>query len=165
MRTNARLDEYFSVDLQEPFSYSALPIILTICLIAVSLLVLLIIHLAKKVQHKPKVIQEPEREVLPLPELKGKYLYMVGNLETRYRMGEITEKFAYEELSSLTRHFVYDATDIKVQNYSLDEISKIGMPSLNALIKECYPPEFEPGQEGNILASINHAREVVAQWN
>lgn len=165
MRLATNLQDYFTVDLQGPMSYSNIWIIITVIALIIPLITILIIMLVKKAKSRPKKIVIPQEVKLPLPQLKEKYLFMTSELEMRFRQGKITEKFAYEELSSLTRHFVYDATDVKVQNLSLEEIGRIGMPALNELIAECYPPEFRPGEKGNILVSIDHARRIVAQWN
>ncbi|MBQ0042537.1 MAG: hypothetical protein KBS85_04325 [Lachnospiraceae bacterium] len=165
MRLATNLQDYFTVDLQGPQSYSIVPIIITVLVLFASFVALLFIYLVKKAKQRPKKVFVPKKVKLPLPVLKEKYLYMTTELEDRFRAGKIDEKFAYEELSSLTRHFVFDATDVKVQNYSLEEIARMGMPGLNELIKECYPPEFKPGEKGDILASLDHARRIVAQWN
>lgn len=72
---------------------------------------------------------------------------------------------AYQNLSKVIRNFVFEATHIKVQNYTLDDIRKLNMPILYELISEYYNPEFANISNGNFIYSIEKARGVVERWN
>ena len=70
----------------------------------------------------------------------------------------------YQDLSGLIRDFVHDATGIKVQNYSLREIQKVGIPGLTALVQEYYEPEFARQSMADIRASMFRTRKAIELW-
>ena len=70
-----------------------------------------------------------------------------------------------QELSKITRHFVYEATGIKVHNYTLQEIKGTNLSGLYSIISECYTPEFSVDKNGDIYGSITKARKVIEEWN
>lgn len=63
------------------------------------------------------------------------------------------------------RMFVFEVTDIKIQNYSLKEIKKTNIPNLYELIEEYYEPEFASKSVGDFGISIEKARRVIEKWN
>lgn len=65
----------------------------------------------------------------------------------------------------MIRHFVYEMTGIKVHYNTLDEIRKLNMPTLFAMIEECYVPEFSVDKNGNIYDTMNKARMVIKEWH
>ena len=67
--------------------------------------------------------------------------------------------------STPERSFIFETTNIKVQNYTLNDISKINMPTLYELVSEYYDPEFSRISKGNIINSIAKTREVIVKWN
>ena len=55
-------------------------------------------------------------------------------------------------------------TGIKVQNYTLTEISILKIKPLTTLVAEYYSPEFEEGENGNIKSSLDKTRGVIQRW-
>ena len=115
----------------------------------------------KKREKKPKV-HAPKRK--PLSVLKWEYLQRLEYLERGIMAGSYTKRAAYQELSMLIRTFVYDATGIKVQNYSLQEIRRVGIPGLTALVQEYYEPEFARQSMADIRASLFRTRKAIQLW-
>ena len=88
----------------------------------------------------------------------------VFRIEEDIGKGSIDSRKAYRELSSVIRLFVFDMTGIKVQNYTLTEISILKIKPLTTLVAEYYSPEFEKGEKGDIKNSIQKTRGVIQRW-
>lgn len=152
-----------TVKLQEAFSYSILP-----SLILLGLIVLLTIYFiwskknSKKTEEKEIVIKEVKKDV---NKIKEKYLKKLENLETKINEKKISIRGTYQNLSSIIRLFVYEVTNIKVQNCTLREIDKLNMPNLTRLIEEYYAPEFAEHSLGNIKSSLEKTRKVIEKWS
>lgn len=155
-----------TIDLQEPFTYSILPLILIITIVIA--LTIYFIYLKKKKgknnveQTKVKVI--PEKNIKNVPVIKEKYLKQLDLIENKYTTKKIELRKAYQLISEAIRLFVFEITDITTQNYSLTEIKKLNMPELYELIKEYYEPEFASKSIGDFDTSINKARRVINEW-
>ena len=128
-----------SVNLQEPFSYSIIPMIVIIILTFV-IAIYIIVKACNKVR-KEKT-----------------------NITKRLDNNNISIREAYQKLSSTIRYFVYEVTNIKVQNYTLQDIKKLDMPILYELVEEYYVPEFSEKSIGNIKLSIEKTRKVIEKW-
>ena len=156
-----------SINLQEPFAYSIIPVIIIICLTFIETCYL--IYLRKKKNKskideiKVKVI--PEKNMKNIPVIKAKYIKQLNDIEDKYANNIIELRKAYQMISENIRLFVFEITDITTQNYSLAEIQKLNIPILYELIKEYYEPEFASKSEGDFQASINKARRVINEWN
>ncbi len=149
-----------TVELQDMFSYLPIgPIGILVLCVAVILYVLI----KHKKPKKPPVVKTIQKESIAV--IKQKYAQMLLQLEYAYQEKQISERAAYQELSKVVRHFVYDATGIRVQNYTLDEIRQVNMPNLYYLIAECYVPEFATENEADFVQTIGKARKVMEQWN
>ena len=156
-----------TVELQDMFSYSLLRVALAVAL-SVGLNVIGIIDFMSK--KKPKNQQEV---IMPTPvtkpvsgnQVKEKYCHLLDDLETEYRGGKVSNRKAYQELSRVVRQFVYEMTGIKVHHNTLDEIKRLNMPNLYAVIEECYAPEFSVDKDGSIYDTMNKARMVIKEWH
>lgn len=152
-----------SVNLQEPFSYSIYPIIIVSALFVA---VCVYLYIMKEV--KQEEIENVEiKPIKPksLNHIKHKYLKKIQVIETKLESGKITIRTAYQGLSLIIRYFVYEVTNIKVQNYTLKDIEKLKMPILSELIQEYYAPEFAEKSLGNIKSSLEKTRKVIEKWN
>ncbi len=156
-----------SVDLQEPMKYYLVWIILAILVIVLAITaqivfrILLKDQLHKKKNKKPKVKKASKK---PLPVLKWEYLQKLDYLERGIMAGSMSKRVSYQQVSGLIRDFVYDATGIKVQNYSLREIRKVGIPGLTALVQEYYEPEFARQSMADIRGSLFRTRKAIELW-
>ena len=150
-------------NLQELFSYSIIPLVMSSGLLAV-----LTVYFRKNkenVVQEPKVKEIPEKNHKNLPVMKEKYLSQLDTIEYNYTNDKIALRTAYQMISEAVRMFVFEVTDITTQNYSLAEIKKINIPILYELIEEYYEPEFASKSVGDFQASIDKARRVIKEWN
>ena len=156
-----------SINLQEPFAYSIIPVIITICLTLIETYYL--IYTKKKKEKnlvdEVKVKAIPEKNIKNIPVIKEKYLNQLNTIEYRYTNNMIELRKAYQMISETVRLFVFEITDITTQNYSLAEIKKLNIPILYELIEEYYEPEFASKSVGDFTTSINKARRVINEWN
>jgi len=156
-----------SINLQEPFTYSIIPLMIGICLVIAMTCYLIYL---KKIKEKLKIeevkVKEiPEKNIKNIPIIKNKYLNQLNTIEYKYTNQMIDLRKAYQLISEQVRLFVFEVTDITAQNYSLAEIKKINIPSIYELIKEYYEPEFASKTIGDFSSSINKARRVINEWN
>lgn len=152
-----------SVKLQEPFSYSFYYIIIVLVLIIIITIYFLLNK--KRKNTKKKVIKIKQISQENKETLKQKYIKKLNELESKINKNEIDTRTAYQELSSIIRFFVYEATDIQVQNYTLKEIKEINIPILYELIREYYIPEFAKKSLGDTKLSLEKTRKVIEKWN
>ena len=154
------------INLQEPFTYSVIPLIITsAAVIAITCYLIYLKKIKRKSTEEIKVKEIPERNIKNVPVIKGKYLKQLEKIEDKYEEGTIELRKAYQMISEAVRLFVFEITDITTQNYSLVEIKRLGMPNLYKLIEEYYEPEFASKSIGDFKASINKARRVIDEWN
>lgn len=155
-----------SVTLQEPFSYSLLPIII-LSILVVSYGIYLLYSLLRKKENKT-IAKNPEQHSISKMELvriKGKYLAQLEQLRQEAYQKQITTRKTYQNMSSCIRQFVYEVTGIKVQNYTLFDIKQLHMPHLEELIQEFYHPEFAVISQGDSNAAYEKAKRVIELWN
>ncbi len=146
-------------ELRPLFTYSLVPIII-ICIL------IIILYVSRKfIKEKKKI----ENIIIPntkdLNEIKKKYLLKIEDLTNEYNENKISERHAYQSLSRIIRNFIYEATNIKVQYYTLKDIKSIDMPILYELVNEYYNPEFSRLGSGDIMSSIENTRMVIKKWN
>lgn len=154
-----------TVELQDMHSYSALMIIFVIMFLVLSMGLLVFIFFKKyrKTNAIPKM--KIDMTATSRENIKQKYFALLGELEMKCFNNKISNRKAYQELSKITRHFVYEATGIKVHNYTLEEIKATNIAGLYDVISECYTPEFAIDKNGEIYSSIAKARKVIEEWN
>lgn len=150
-----------STELREPFSLSIIPFIILI-IILILLVVTYIIIKNYKPKLKVKNIIVPN--IKDRNEIKYRYLYTINELLKNAKNNQIEVRECYQKLSSLIRHFIFEMTSIKVQNYTLQEIETLKMPVLYELVSEYYSKEFAEYSEGNMIESIEKTRKVIARW-
>lgn len=156
-----------SINLQELFTYSPIPLIIIICFIII--LTCYLIYTKETKEKTKNNIEEvkkiPEKNIKNIPVIKNKYLQQLESIEYKYANNMIELREAYQLISESIRLFVFEITDITTQNYSLSEIKKLDIPELYELIKEYYEPEFASKSIGDFKSSINKARRVINEWN
>lgn len=152
-----------SVELQEMFSYSLLTVYIGGIILAVILIPVILWWILTRERKPITKVKKVKQE--KLSKIKARYRKKLIALEEKVEKGQVSNRQAYLELSSITRHFVNAATGIKVQNYTLTDIQNADMPKLYELIAQCYVPEFSETSGGDISTSIKNARKVVEEWN
>ena len=157
-----------TVELQDPFSYSFLPVVIMIAVILASMVILVAIFLVhkkmktpmkQKVQ-KPAVFKPKSKE-----ETKRDYLEKINIIEKKYTSGQMDVRATHQELSAVVRMFVHDMTGINAQNFSLSELKENNVHQISNLIEEFYAPEFAERSDKETSDSIRDAREVISKWN
>lgn len=153
-----------SVELQDMHSYSPIMLVVIIVLIAVFVgtVAYMIIKkfIGREVKVKVKEFTPEDKE-----KIKRKYVGLLFGLEKRCREGKVSNRRAFQELSTIARRYVYETTGVKVHNYTLDEIRTINAGGLYSVVNDCYAPEFSIDKNGNIYTSIAKARKVIEEWN
>lgn len=146
-------------ELKPMFSYSFIPILIIILLL---ILTIVIYKYIKKKEIQKQVVIPNHKDLM---EIKRRYLLKIQELENNLNEKKISNRKSYQDLSSIIRNFIFEATNIKVQNYTLKEIKMINIPILYDLVNEYYDPEFSIISKGNIISSINKTRMVIERWN
>ena len=151
-------------ELEAPFHYSIIGVILLILLVLI-LLAYIIFRLIKKYYKpapKPNIILPDKGNLF---RIKNRYLYELDKLELKVKNSKINTRDAYNNLSKIIRKFVFDATGIDAMKYSLEDIRELDIKYLTLLMEEYYEPEFSYEGEGNIELSIKKTRGVIKKWN
>lgn len=151
-----------SVSLQEPYSFSIVPIIVLVIIAAVLLFVLL--FLKKNKEEQPEVKAIPQRNIKNIPAIKNKHLRELEAIEYQYKNNKLELRKAYQMISENVRLFVFEVTDITTQNYSLMEIKKLNIPNLYETIAEYYEPEFSKKPSGDFINSVNKAKDIIQKF-
>ena len=155
-----------SVELQKPFSYMLIWLIMAIIFIAA--VIFLQIFFRKKFGDKlkrPKKIKIKKPKPKTLLEIKTKYMGQLDIIEDDLRTRKISIRQAYNQMSKCIREFVFEATGIPVDKYSLLEIRSVGIPALTQLVSEYYEPEFARFTYADINQSIFKTRKVMQLWS
>ena len=156
-----------TVELQEMFSYSFILLIIAASLLAVLSVMGFIVfwRMRKQSVNVPIVTPAPKMKPVHSVNVKQKYRAVLNDLEKNCHENKISGRAAYQQLSQIVRRFVYEATGIKVHNYTLEEIRQLNMPDLYSVIAECYAPEFAVENNSNIYDTLQKARKVIEEWN
>lgn len=156
-----------SIDLQEPYTYSIIPLISVISLVLLeSYYFIYLRNKNKKINIEENNVKEiPDKNIKNIPVIKNKYLNQLDFIENKYTNNKIELRKAYQMISEAIRLFVFEITDITTQNYSLTEIKRLNIPNIYELIAEYYEPEFASKSIGDFNSSINKARRVINEWN
>ena len=155
-----------SVGIQDAYSYATWPMILMICVIVGIILMTIAISvvvklLSRKKVKKPKVVKP---QPINLLKLKSECFMDLDEISRNLLAERITLREAYQQTSVRVRQFVFGATRINVQNYTLEEIQNLHMPQLEELIKDFYSPEFSWQSVGDFAESMDKTKKVVEQW-
>ena len=151
-----------SVSLQEPYSFSIVPIIVLI--IIASALVFVLLFLKKNQKEKSEVKAIPQKNIKNIPAIKNKHLRELEAIEYQYKSNKLELRKAYQMISENVRLFVFEVTDITTQNYSLMEIKKLNIPNLYETIAEYYEPEFSKKPSGDFINSVNKAKDIIQKF-
>ena len=154
-----------SVELQGPFSYLIIWVILALLFIVAT--VFFQVFFRKKLGDrikKEKQIRIKKIAETTLEGLKRKYIGELTCIEMDLRNQNITVRQAYQKMSLCIRMFVFDVTGIKVQRYSLSEIRRVNIPQLTQLVREYYEPEFALESRMDVMSSLGRTRGVIESW-
>lgn len=156
-----------TVDLQDMFSYSLIPVLITGGLAMIFLIIATLMKKSKKKKapKQEKIPKNKKPKTKNISSIKTTYINTLIDIEKKHSTNEIPDRLAYQELSLAVRAFVYKVTDIKVTNFALDEIKNLNMPKLYELIEECYTPEFAATNDCHVADSIKKVRKVIEEWN
>ena len=96
-----------SINLQEPFTYSVIPLVVSICaILAITGYLIYTKIIKQKSEQKEEVIKEiPEKNIKDIPAIKGKYLNILNSIEYKYTNKMIGIRKAYQLISESIRLF------------------------------------------------------------
>ncbi len=162
-----------TVTLQPPFEYALWVLIVgvVITIAAIALLILAVVWIKKKSTVIASNSNAPVyRQAVPsvVIDAKRRYCMQIQEVLNNYEQNNITKREGYQRLSLIIRGFVHETTGINVENCTLIEIKRLGIPQLNELIQEYYIPEFaETDRSGSVKleGSCNRAMGVIKAWN
>lgn len=160
-----------TVNLQEQFSYSRWPIFLVAVIILISLAAIILPYFIRLFKSKLKRKTPAQKVVIKqrtsfdTARIKSTYLDMLNELEAELISQRVSTRDAYKRMSICIRRFVFDMTGLEVTNYTLEDIKKLQMPQLAALVEEYYTPEFSVHSIGNELESLGKTKKAIEQWN
>ena len=148
------------INLENPFLYNEKIIKYLLLILVILTIIIAFIFFYKKYykQIKKLIVKKGNKHN------QDYYLQKLLGIKRKYANGQISNRKVCILISSLVRHFVYDKTDVLVQNYSLEEIKKLNMPDLANLIEKIYNPEFSKYSNDDILYLIKETEEVIRQW-
>lgn len=152
-----------TVDLHMPYTYPWWPVAAAGAIVVLLGVALAIWNYASRKKHKEKKASAPGRA--QRNDIRLRYLKLIDTIGTKYKDGGYSERECYEQLSICVREFVKEATGINVTACTLSDIQKLRMPSLEALIREYYFPEFSDKTGFDADRAIEEAKRVVSSWN
>lgn len=159
-----------SVELQGPFYYSTLILVILLTIVLVPAIIWLI-HIIKGVKlptFKKKVkVVPPKPVVIDKERLRRECFARIGSIETQEKNKEITRRKAYILLSETVRKFISRVSGNNASALTLKEIKELDNPSLANLIEQFYHPEFafDDATEEEMDKAFFDARKVVKEWN
>ena len=160
-----------TINLRRPFDFSVVPIAIVggiFAALTVAILLMVLYSLIKDMKKKEKVEQVVEQPVFVKPDLsklKAAYIAKLNEIEEKYNQDTTKIRPAYEGMSKVVREFVYKATGTEVDKFTLAEITSTEYAGLAKLIGEYYQPEFDQISKGDVKASLEKSRRLVAEWN
>ena len=160
-----------TINLRRPFDFSVVPIAIVggiFAALTVAILLMVLYSLIKDMKKKEKVEQPVEQPVFVKPDLsklKAAYIAKLNEIEEKYNQDQTKIRPAYEGMSKVVREFVYKATGTEVDKFTLAEITSTEYAGLAKLIGEYYQPEFDQISKGDVKASLEKSRRLVAEWN
>ena len=106
------------------------------------------------------------RQVVPvdIPALQQKYLLLINEVERQYQLHQIDVRGVHQDLSGITRYFVFEVKGIRAQMLTLNDLKSSDLNALSAVIEAYYPSEFAPIAHSTAQKSIEIAREMVTTW-
>ena len=160
---------YVTVKFRQLFDFSKLPILIVAAVLALLTIAIVVMYVKSWWVRKKKVekpVEVEEEFVAPdLGKLKGTYLAKLDEIEAKFNQDPTQIRPAYEGMSKVVREFVYKATGTEVDKFTLAEISNTEFAGLTKLVGEYYQPEFDKISEGDVKASLEKSRRLVAEWN
>lgn len=159
-----------SVELQGPFYYSTLILIILGALVLIPAIIWIAAMLknVKMPKFKKKVVAPPPKPVkIDKEQLRSKCFNRIREIERLLEAEKISRRQAYIYLSACVREFISKITNNNVSALTLKEITELNMPSLSSLIEQFYHPEFafDDATEEEMTQAFEDARKVVKEWN
>ena len=149
-------------ELEDMFSYSLVPIIISLIVFLALAIIYYHFFLRKPkqpFQYKPRTGKEA---------IKKTYIGRLDEIIAEYQARRIDERKVYIRLSRLIRGFAFEMTGVKLQNCTLQDISMMDMPQLYNLVYEYYDPEFAKYSKGHSPIVTNNSlmktRSVIQKW-
>ncbi|MFV0427693.1 MAG: hypothetical protein ACK5KU_11770 [Beutenbergiaceae bacterium] len=113
--------------------------------------------------------ERPEEEALggrdQYSDLRTTSLAAIGEVEDRYRDGEIDLRTLHLDLNHVMREFANGRLRMDTSSLTVSEIASIeGTDRLTTLLSDYQEPAFAIDSDAEALAATSDARAVVGQW-
>ena len=160
-----------SVELQDPFSYAWLPLVILGAILVAGIVTLIVLYYLKILKQGTRRVPKPKEEKPAVikkrdpMEIRMDYLSRIDAVQRKYVSKQIDVRIAHQELSAIVRLFVSEMTGVNTQTFSLSELKATRFSSVSSLIEEFYAPEFALRTEKDTMNSISDARKVIQAWN
>ena len=144
-----------------PVDYSPLWLILGIILfVAIAVYITVILFCTRHKNPLPKIVKPVD-----LPTLKNKYIALIDEVAALYQHKRISNRIAHQQLSSLIRYFIFEASGFRAHLMTLSDITKTKHQDLAGIIRQYYPSEFSRIESGDVAVSIDNAKRIVERWH
>ncbi len=97
--------------------------------------------------------------------LRGRYLDLIGDIETAYARGDTDARAAHQRLSMLVRSFAFEASGMRAQQMTLADLRRSHATRLVDAVEGFYPTSFSTVEHGSVAVASDSARRVVISWN
>ncbi len=154
-----------SVELQDPFSYMIIWLILAVIILAA--FIFSQVYFRKKLGDQIRAAKKIKLKKIRESTLEGKkskYMTELMYIEMDLMNNKIDKRKAYQKMSNCIRMFVHDVTGINVQKFTLSEIRRVNIPQLTQLVREYYEPEFALSSKADAATSIYRTRMMISSW-
>ncbi len=144
-------------------SYIVLTGVLSLCLIS---WIWFVFWSTRKIEQKnlsnlkPKLYTPPD-----ISALKEKYIQLISQVQDNYKLGQISERTAHQNISLLSRFFVYEIKGHRVDTFTLSDLKQSRYQSLVPVIEKAYGPMFSKDLQGSVEDVALSAKKVVQLWS
>ncbi|RUR01143.1 hypothetical protein [Labedella endophytica] len=109
----------------------------------------------------------PDVEAVPAPsreELRARYLGLVDEVVAAYDDGALTRRAAHRKLGSLVRLYAQEASGVRADVMTLDDLTAARLGSIAHAVAVYYPAEFASVESGDVRRSADVAKQAVVSW-
>jgi len=102
-----------------------------------------------------------------LAQLQGACLARIDQIVHRVGAGQLTQRAGHQELSTVVRDFVQEASGVSAPTMTLTELGRSGnrrLEPVTDVVLLLYPVEFGPERPASVADAALAARTAVERW-
>ena len=96
--------------------------------------------------------------------IRTRYLGLIDETRAAYAKGDLPDREAYHQLSTLLRSYVEEREGTRTVTMTLKELRRTRFTPLSDAVARLYPGEFSPDHAGTVAQAIDQARGLVVTW-